>query len=69
MKKGGFDITMGTYDRAEICELTGTFLLSIIIGIYDKRNIGLYRDDVLAVFKNANGPCNERIIAYSKAIV
>ena len=60
-KEGLFDVTMGAYDGAEICELIGTFLLSIIIGIYDKRNIGLYRDDGLAVFKNASGPCNERI--------
>ena len=29
MKKEGdrFDIAMGTFDRAEVCELVGTFLL------------------------------------------
>ena len=62
MKKDGlFDVTMGAYDGAEICELIGTYLLSIIIKYYDKSNIGLYRDDGLAVFKNASGPQNERI--------
>ena len=62
MKKDGlFDVTMGAYDGAEICELIGTYLLSIIIRHYDKNNIGLYRDDGLAVFKNTSGPQNERI--------
>ena len=53
MKKDGlFDVTMGTYDGAEVCELVGTFLLNKIIEKYDKNYIGLYRDDGLSVFKN-----------------
>ena len=46
-KKGDttFDVTMGSYDDAEICELVGSFLLSQLQNI----NIGLYRDDGLAI--------------------
>ena len=49
-KKGPttFDVTMGSYDGAETCELVGSFLLSQLqkkLG----QNIGLYRDDGLAI--------------------
>ena len=61
-KKGGlFDVTMGAYDGAEVCELVGTFLLYTLAQKYPKENMGLYRDDGLAVFKNTSGPQNERI--------
>ena len=60
-KKGGlFDVTMGAYDGAEICELVGTYMLSLVTEKIDKKNIGLYRDDGLAVTKNQSGPQNER---------
>ena len=61
-KNGGlFDVTMGAYDGAEICELVGTFILNAIGLKYNKREVGLYRDDGLAVFKNLSGPENEKI--------
>jgi hypothetical protein len=42
-----FDVTMGSFDGAETCELIGLFMLSQLqdLGI----NVGLYRDDGLAV--------------------
>ena len=41
MKKDGlFDVTMGAYDGAEICELIGIFLLDKINVKYDKNSIG-----------------------------
>ena len=40
-----FDVAMGAYDGAEVCELVGTFLLEKISEICSKSNIGLYRDD------------------------
>ena len=43
-----FDVTMGAYDGAELCELIGLFLLSKIKKIKDLE-CGLYRDDVLSV--------------------
>ena len=33
------------WDRAEVCETIGTFLLSLISRKYNPNNIGLYRDD------------------------
>ena len=42
MKEGDlFDVAMGTYDVAEVCELVGTFLLEEICEICNKSNIGL----------------------------
>ena len=62
MKKDGlFDVTMGAYDGAEVCELVGNFMLFLISKIYNKNDIGLYRDDGLAVFENLSGPQSERI--------
>ena len=48
-KKGNttFDVTMGSYDGAETCELVGSFLLSQLQDL--NANIGLYRDDGLAI--------------------
>ena len=46
---------MGAYDGAEVCELVGTFLLEKISEICNKYDIGLYRDDGLAVFRNKSG--------------
>ena len=62
IKKGGelFDVTMGAYDGAEICELVGLYMLDKINEIYPNR-IGLYRDDGLGVFNNISGPQAEKI--------
>ena len=63
MKKdsGLFDVTMGAYDGAEVCELVGTFLLYKLSLKYNKNNIGIYRDDGLAIFKNISGPKSEKV--------
>ena len=42
---------MGSFDGAEVCELVGTYVLSKLASKYDKNQIGLYRDDDLAVVK------------------
>ena len=52
---------MGSYDGAEVCELIGILMLSLIGNIYNRNNIGLYRDDGLAVFKTTNDPQSEKI--------
>lgn len=38
-----FDVTMGSFDGAETCELVGSFILSEISNIIPRANIGLYR--------------------------
>ena len=60
-ESGLFDVTMGAYDGAEVCELVGIFILYQLSLKYNKNNIGLYRDDGLAVFKNISGPQAEKI--------
>ena len=50
-KEGGlFDVTMGTFDGAEVCEAVGSFFLDQLSKNYNKKDIGLYRDDGLAIF-------------------
>ena len=56
-----FDVTMGSYDGAEVCELVGLFILNGLSSEYGKESIGLYRDDGLAIFKNISGLQAERI--------
>ena len=50
-----FDVTMGSYDGAEICELVGLFVLNLLSNHLGKSNVGLYRDDGLAIVKGKNG--------------
>ena len=48
-KKGeeDFDIPMGSFDGAEVCELVGLYLLHLLKDT--KQDLGLYRDDMLGV--------------------
>ena len=50
-KKGvsNFDIAQGSYDGAECAELVGLFLLADLEKLDPRLNIGIYRDDCLAV--------------------
>ena len=54
-----FDVTQGSYDGAEICELVGLFMLSLLAKRFGKDCVGLYRDDGLAVLPQS-GPRAER---------
>ena len=63
MKKGGglFNVSMGAYDSAVVCELISIFLLNLLGQQYDTKNIGLYRDDGLKILKNCSGLQMEKI--------
>ena len=50
-----FDVSMGAYNGVEMCELIGILLLNLLGRQYDTKNIGLYRDDGLSIFKNCSG--------------
>ena len=42
-----FDVTMGSFDGAELCELIGIYIQSLLtdsIELITKENIGLYQD-------------------------
>ena len=60
-EEGLFDVTMETFDGAEVCEAVGNFLLYQLSKNYNKKDIGLYRDDGLAIFKNVSGSKAEKI--------
>ena len=54
-KEGGlFDVNMGAFNGAEVCEAVGNFLLYQLSKNYNKKDIGLYRSDVLAISKNVS---------------
>ena len=60
-KKGGqFDVTMGSFDGAEVCELVGLFLLQEMRRLFPALDFGLYRDDGLACYDKLPGPQAER---------
>ena len=56
-----FDVTMGSFSGAEICELVGLYLLDKITssGLFPKSSIGIYRDDGICVLKDS-GPQVDR---------
>ena len=47
-----FDVTMGSHDGAEVCELVGILILLHLTKHINKNDVGLYRDGGLIVVKN-----------------
>ena len=49
-------------DGAEVCDLTGLYILSKINTVFkNQNNVGLYRDDGLGILRNLSGPKIERV--------
>ena len=42
-----FDVTMGSYDGTEVCELVGLFILNSLAEKYGKDYVGLYHDGLI----------------------
>ena len=61
-----FNVPMGCYDSAEVCELVGLFILNKLTPIANKSDIGFYCDNGLGIFYNVFKPEIER---KKKAIV
>ena len=55
-----FDVSMFSYDAAEVCKLVGCFLLHNLSHVMNKGFVGLYRDENLGVSRNYSGPASER---------
>ena len=55
-----FDVPMGCYDGAEVCEIAESYILNWLSNILDKDLVGLYRDDSLAIVRNLYGPEMEK---------
>ena len=54
VKKEGnqdFDVPMGCFDDAEVCELVGSCILQQLSQLFEHHSVGLYRDDGLAILK------------------
>ena len=51
-----------------MCELIAIYMLYLIGKKYNSKNIVLYRDDELAVFKNVSGPASEKIKKQSQSL-
>ena len=45
---------MGSYDGAEVCELIGIYIQSLLTNILSKDNMGLYRDNGLFILRKIN---------------
>ena len=56
-----FDVTMGSHDGAEICELVGLLLLHELSSLIPISDNGLYRDNGLLILRNLPGPESERL--------
>ena len=56
-----FDVTMGSFDGAEVCELVGLYVLNSLVKRFGKENIGLYRDDGLALIKGTSGRVADKV--------
>ena len=56
-----FDVTMGSYDGAEACELIGIYIQSLLTNILPKDNMGLYRDDGLFILRKINKQQTDKI--------
>ena len=64
IKKGDntlFDVTMGSFDGAQICELVGLYLLDKLSSLIGRKNVGLYRDDGLAAINSSSGPVLDKM--------
>ena len=60
-KNSAFDVTVGSFDGAEVCELVDAFLLSELSQHKDQSSVGLYRDDGLAVVRDMSGSAADRL--------
>ena len=49
-----FDVAMGSYDGAEVCELVRLYILQKLTTAFPNGNIGLYRDNGLAAFRSTS---------------
>ena len=63
-KKGAdttFDVTMGSYDGGELCELIRIYIQSLLTNRLSKDNMGLYRTDGLFILLKINKQQTERV--------
>ena len=50
-----FNVTIESFDGAEVCKLVGTYILCFLAKLNNKNDLDLYRDDGLFILQNVNG--------------
>lgn len=50
-----FDVTLSSFDGADICEPVDVYILKVFGEKYGKERVGLYRDDILVSFETVSG--------------
>ena len=51
-----FDVPMGCFDGAEVCELVVSLIITKLCDVLQRENVGLHQDDGLAIVKQMPGP-------------
>ena len=46
---------MGSFERVEVCEFVGIYMLCCLAKLINKKDCGLYRDDGFFILRNVNG--------------
>ena len=47
-----FDVPMGCFDGAEVCDLIGVYIMNLLQTVMRKENVGLYGDEGLDILQN-----------------
>ena len=56
-----FDVTMGKYGGAELCELVGLYVIDLLTKEFSKQDIGWDRDDGLSCFENISSLTQKKL--------
>ena len=56
-----FDVPMGCYEGAEVCQLVGSYILNKLENLLNKEDVALYRYDGLGVLRNMSRPQKEQV--------
>ena len=55
MRRQLLDVTMGSFDGADICKLVGLYLLDKLSSVIGRQNVGLYKDNGFAAINSSSG--------------
>ena len=58
---GSFDVTMGSYDGAQLCELIGIYIQCLLENTLEEDLMGLYRDDWFIILCNTKRHQTDKI--------
>ena len=56
------EVTMSSYDGAEVCQIVWLLMLDILNKLFEKNSIGFCRDDGVSCYRNYNGHQSDKVI-------